>query len=55
MLDEALTNQTLSMDERSNIGQQGVFAFRIDSKMQNKISQLTFVNFLDTTEHVRLI
>ena len=44
MLDEALSNQTLSIDERSNIGQQGVFVFRIDSKMQNKTNQLTIVN-----------
>ena len=31
-LQEALTNQTLTMHERSNIGQQGVFVFRTDSK-----------------------
>ena len=37
MLDEALSNQTLSMDVQSNIGLTGVFAFRIDSKIQNKI------------------
>lgn len=44
MLDEALSNQTLSMDERSNINQQGVFAFRIDSKMQNIVKRAeTFV------------
>ena len=30
---EALSNQTLSIDERSNVGEPGVFVYRIDGRL----------------------
>ena len=33
MLPEALTEDTLSMHNRTNVGRPGVFVFRIDSKL----------------------
>ena len=34
MLNEALTGETVSVDERSNVERPGVFIFRIDSKIE---------------------
>ena len=34
MLSEALTEETLDVDERSNVENPGVFIFRIDSKSE---------------------
>ena len=33
MFSEALTDETLNIDERSNVERPGVFIFRIDSKI----------------------
>ena len=35
MLSEALTNEVLNVDERSNVERPGVFIFRIDSKINS--------------------
>ena len=33
MFPEALSNQTLSIDERSNVGEPGVFVYHIDGRL----------------------
>ena len=41
MLSEALTRQTLNMDEKTNVGVPGFFVFRVDSKSYKDLFVVT--------------
>lgn len=51
MLSKALTDETLDVDEQSNVEKPGVFIFRIDSKIECRDSYYAYVILYLTSDH----